>query len=244
VTSPAGAARVVVGALGRPPVADIAAASGSPGAVSLWAAPPGRPPVCGWQSGSLLAQLAPATLLARGATVQLPSPLVTRRDGRRTSQALVRAATAVAGRPACTTWLPAMVDLVLVIVDAAGSPGSPGGLPEVSLDGTAAGEPTVIAAGRRLYLLYPVTGREPGRPLISVWVDGSGERLATIPDPDWQLAGVLGLPGSLDSWALVLAHGTPRHLVPDWPLSPDGPVTIRHQIPPASASPATRGESS
>jgi hypothetical protein len=222
LTAPPGAARAVIAALGCPPAGDTAQ-PGSPGAVSLWAAPPGRAPVCGWQTGSLLAQLAPATLLARGAIVQLASPLVTRRDGRRTSQALLHAATAIAGQPSSVTWLPAAADLVLVIVDAAGTPGI---LPQVSMDG----EPTVIAAGRRRYLLYPVTGREPGQPLLAVRVDSS---------PHWQLAGVLGLPGRLDSWTPVLAGRTAGHLVPDWPLSPHGPVTVQHKT-----TPINRGEPS
>ena len=224
MTAPSGAARAVISALGRPSDAGPA----EPGAVSLRAAPPGRLPVCGWQSGSLLVQVAPAALLARGATVHLPSPLVTRRDGRRTSQALVPAATAVAGQPSCTTCLPAAVNLVLIIVDGVIADGVQGGRfdgPEVSLDGATLGEPAVIAAGRRRHLLYPVTGREPGHPLIPVRVQAG---------PDAELAGVLGLPGSLDGWVQVLTQGTRRHLVPEGPVSPHGPVTIRHQIPTTS----------
>jgi hypothetical protein len=205
VTAPPGAARAVVGALGA-------------------GTEPGRSPVCGWQAGSQLIQVAPAALLARGATVHLPAPLVTRRDGRRTSQALVPAATAVAGQPSCTTCLPAAAGLVLVIVD-----GDPAGHPEVSVDGAATGEPTLIAVGRRLNLLYPVTAREPGHPLI---------RVRVAPHPDAELAGVLSLPGSPGEWARALAQGSPRLPVPEGPVSPNRPVTVRYQIPTTSGEPA------
>jgi hypothetical protein len=116
----------------------------------------------------------------------------------------------MAGQPSCITCLPASVEAVAVIVD--------GTRPEVTFDGAAAGEPTVIAVGRRLHLLYPVTNRE--HPLI---------RVRVAADPDTELAGVLGLPGSLGTWAAVLRAR--RHLVPEGPVSPDGPVTIRYQIP-------------
>jgi hypothetical protein len=201
VTAPPGAARVVISAVGRSPEAG---RSGD-----------GTPRVCGWKSGSLLVQVAPATLLASGATVHLASPLATRRDGRRTSQALVHAARAVASQPSCTTCLPASVDLVLVIVDGTGQP-------EVSLDGAPAGQPVVITAGARRYLLYPATGSEAGRPLIRVRVQAA---------PDCDLAGVLGLPGDLDQWAQALDRGATPQLAPEQLASPPAPVTIRHEIP-------------
>ena len=162
VSAPPGAERMAVSALGRVPGQVVA----GPASVSLRAAPAGRAAVCGWQSGNHLAQVAPATLLARGATVHLPAPLVTRRDGRRTSQALIRAFTAVAGRQSCETWLPAGVDVVMVVVDAhRASPDEPGGLPRVSVDGAAVtGEPTVVVAGHRMSDHYS-QGSPAGSPI-------------------------------------------------------------------------------
>ena len=167
----------------------------------------GELPGCGWESGTLLAQVAPTALLAHRATVHLPVPLLTRRDGQQTSQALVPAATALAGQTSSETWLPADVDLVVVIVD-----DGPGDLPTVTVDGADVAEPTVVAAGRRLHLIHEVTGRTD-RPLLAVRVAAG---------PDRPLAGVLGL-------------GAPRtaHL-PDGPASPEGPVTVRYQPAPVT----------
>lgn len=200
VVAPARAARAVIGTAGRPP-------GGQP-----------RPAAFGWQSGSLLVQVAPAALLASGATVHLASPLITRRGGRRAGQALVRAAHAVAGQPSCVTCLPAAVEVVLVIVDGRGRA-------EVNLDG----EPAVVTAGARRYLLYQVTSREPDKPLISVRVRA---------DADASLAGVLGLPGSPGEWAKALAEGATGHLFASEPASPDGPVTISYQIPTTPGEPS------
>ena len=47
--------------------------------------------------------------------------------------------------------------------------------------------------------------------------------------PDWQLAGVLGLPGTIEAWTSTLTDAKARHLVPDDPLTADGPVTIRYE---------------
>src|SRR5262249_47517217 len=135
VTAPPDAARVAVGAVGRP------------------AAGAAAPRVCGWQSGTLLAQVARATLLAPGASVHLPAPLVTRRDGWRPSRPRGRAAPGVAGRGTVETRLPATIEVVVVIVDAPAGPG-PGALPAVDVDGADVGEPTVVAAGHRLHLVY------------------------------------------------------------------------------------------
>lgn len=78
-------------------------------------------------------------------------------------------------------------------------------------------------------MLYPVTGREPGPPLIRV-------RVAV--GPDAELAGVLGLPGSPGEWATALAQGSPRLPVPEGPVSPHGPVTVRYQIPTTAGEPS------
>ena len=119
--APASAARVVFACLGDAPTGPTGPAGPAgparAGAVSLAAAPFGSPPTAGWQSGSLLTQVGPAVLLGRGATLRLPSPLGTRRDGYRTTEALVLAATAVARVTACETFLPAATDVVVVSVD-------------------------------------------------------------------------------------------------------------------------------
>jgi len=196
--APQEAARVAVGAAGR-------LTAGAAGSV-----------VCGWQSGTLLVQVARAALLAPGASVHLPAPLVTRRDGLRTSQALVRAATAVAGAGTVETRLPATVEVVVVIVDAPAGP-DPGALPAVDVDGADVDEPAVVAAGHRLHLVYAVPG-DPGRPGLAVRVTaGAG----------WRLAGVLGGPGTVDDWTPAITGAGSGVAVPA--PAPAAPVTVRHQ---------------
>jgi large repetitive protein len=200
VTAPPDAARVAFGVVGRP-AADAA----------------GRP-VCGWQAGTLLAQVARATLLAPGASIHLPAPLVTRRDGLRTSQALVRAATAVAGAGAVETRLDPTVEVVVVIVDAPVEPDQ-GALPAVDLDGADIGEPAVVAAGHRLHLVYAIHG-DPDRAALAVRV--------TV-GVDWRLAGVLGGPGTVDDWMPAIT-GAGSGVAVATP-APASPVTVRHQAP-------------
>jgi hypothetical protein len=43
----------------------------------------------------------------------------------------------------------------------------------------------------------------------------------------WQLAGVVGLPGTAAEWAARWNGVVPEQVVPDGPLSPDGAVTAR-----------------
>ena len=117
LTAPDRAARLAITCLGTAPVARDAA----PGAVSRAVAPAGYPATCGWQDSSLLLQVAPAALLARGATVHLPAPLRTWRDGHRVNQAVVPAAAALAGHRACETTLPAGISVLIVILDHRGA---------------------------------------------------------------------------------------------------------------------------
>jgi hypothetical protein len=153
----------------------------SPGAV------PGPATGCGWQSGTLLAQVGPATLLGRRCGVRLSSRLLTRHDGTTTGQALVRATAALTGSRSTETWLPADVVAVVVLVDLVDlEAGTDVGdrLPLVEVRGaTVAGPPVVVATGRRLRLTHEITGREADRPLIMV---------AVTTGPVRRLAGVLG----------------------------------------------------
>jgi hypothetical protein len=210
--APPAAARVAVSSLGRLPAS--AAPTPGPGAVALAAAPAGARAVVGWQAGSLLTQVGPAALLARGASVHLGTALHTRRDGRRTDQALVPAYTAVAGQPSVQTALPASVGLVAVTVDGAD-------LPIVTATGAGLVGPTVIHAGRQTHLLYEVSERTAAR--LTVTVGGRS------------LAGVLGLPGPLADWLPTLSGAGPRHLVPDGPLRHTGHVTVHYDAPPAES---------
>jgi hypothetical protein len=195
VTPPPGAARLAVAAVGR--LADDA-----------------PPPVAGWQAGSLLTQVARATLLAPGASVHLPAPLVTRREGLRTSQALVRAAAAVAGAATVETRLPGTVDVVVVVVDAPAA--DPGALPAVSIEGAALGAPVVVAGGHRVYLAYAVPP-DADRAAVVVRVDAG---------PGWRHAGVLGGAGTVDDWLPALTGAGSGVAVT--PRPPAEPVAVRY----------------
>jgi hypothetical protein len=224
VTAPAGATRVSVEAIG---VADLA----------------DGPTVAGWQSGTLLAQVGRTALLAPGASVHLPAPLLTRRDGQRTAQALVRAATVVGPAASAETRLPATVEVVVVIADA--SPGTePTAPPEVHVDGAECrDEPTAVLAGHRLYLAYALSGPPSAGP------PGASERGAAdptalgAPDPtpsagvtvrvvtggEWQLAGVVGGAGTVEGWLpAITGAGSGVAVAPPVPAAP---VTIRYEAP-------------
>jgi hypothetical protein len=196
VAAPAGAARLVVAAVGRQP-------GGAP------------PPVAGWQAGSLLTQVARATLLAPGASVHLPAPLLTRREGLRTSQALVRAAAAVAGAVTVETRLPGTVEVVVVVVDAPAA-ADPGALPDVSVEGVDLGAPVVVAGGHRAYLAYAVPA-DADRAAVVVRVDAG---------PGWRHAGVLGGAGTVDGWLPALTGAGSGVAVT--PRPPAEPVAVRY----------------
>ena len=73
---PAAANRLAVSCLGEPPPG--LKVEPGPGAVTLAAAAAGRPAAVGWQDASLLARVARAGLLCRGASLRLGAPIVTR----------------------------------------------------------------------------------------------------------------------------------------------------------------------
>jgi hypothetical protein len=202
-----------------------AAVTTPPEAARVAVAAPGRtePGVSGWQSGSLLAQVGRSTLLAPRASVHLEAPLLTRRDGLRTSQALVRAATAVGPADTVETRLRGDVEVVVVIVDApAGA--EPGTLPVVAIDGAAPGEPTVVAGGHRLYLAYSHSATTEG--------SGGGDGTVTVrvtTGAGWELAGVLGGPGNIDDWLPAITGAGSGVAVA--PPVPTGPVTVRYEAP-------------
>ncbi len=208
---PAAANRLAVSCLGEPPPG--LKVEPGPGAVTLAAAAPGRPAAVGWQDASLLARVARAGLLCRGASLRLGAPLLTRAG----IPALIPATAALAGQAASETALPAAVDVVLVILDARGVAVPSAGARVHAAGGTLAAPPIVVAGGRRLHLFYAVEDREEALLRISV----AGEQ--------WVTAGVVGLRGRADEWAAALAGSRPRQLIADGPLTASGSVTVVHE---------------
>jgi hypothetical protein len=208
---PPAASRLVVSCLGTMPE-ELEIVPG-PGAVALAAAARGQAAAAGWQDSALLARVAPAALLGRGASLRLGAPLRPRAGG----PELVPATAALAGQTVSETTLPAAVDVVLVILDARG-PALPSAGPRVLAAGaTLAAPPLVVAGGRRLHLFYTVAERD--EVLLRV----------TVASEAWQTAGVLGLRGRAGEWAQGLAAGSPRQLISDGPLTGAGSVTVVYQ---------------
>ena len=207
---PTAASRLAVSCLGTLP--DGVTIVPGPGAAALAAAPRGRPCGVGWQDALRLAQVGPAALLARGASVRLGAPL--RRGAG--LPALIPATRALADQTACETTMPSSVDVVLVIVDARGG-GVPTGGPRVLSTGATLTSPLVAAGGRRLHLVYEVHDRSA--PLLRIAVAAE----------QWQTAAVMGLPGRAEEWAEMLGTVAPRQLVPDGPLSGSRTVSIEFE---------------
>ena len=209
--TPATASRLVVSCLGMVP--EGLEITPGPGAVALATAARQRAAVVGWQDAALLARVAPAALLGRGASLRLGAPLRARAG----IHALLPATAALAEQNASETTLPSAIDVVLVIVDARGQTLPTAGPRVLATGATLSAPPIVVAGGRRLHLFYAVSDRE-----------GDVLRVAVAGD-QWQTAGVLGLHGRAQEWAQALADGAPRQLIADGPLTASGSVTVVHE---------------
>jgi hypothetical protein len=212
LTIPAAASRLAVTCLGMIP--EGLQITPGPGAVALGGAPRGRICAVGWQDAMLLARVAPAALLARGATLRLGAPV----RGRGGLPSLVSGTRALAGQTASETIMPTAVDVVLVILDARGSVLPAAGPRVLATGATLSTPPQVVAGGRRLHLFYSVGDRQG--PLLRVAVSASG----------WQTAGVLGLRGRAEEWATMLGSTAPRQFVPVGPLTASGGVTVNFEL--------------
>jgi hypothetical protein len=200
-TAPAGAARVAVATVGQ--------------------ATSGEPKVAGWQSGTLLAQVGRTALLAPGASVHLATPLLTRRHGQPTAQALLRAADVINSADTVTTRLPADTEVVVIVLDAAPN-ADPSDLPPIAIDGSPPEQaPTVVAAGHRLRLLYAVT------PAAATPAERRNVKVTVDTGDQWHLAGVLGSRGEVEDWLPAITGQGPGVAVAT--PAPTAPVIVRYQ---------------
>jgi len=98
----------------------------------------------------------------------------------------------------------------------------------VAVDGKRLGAtPLVVVGGRRKVLLYDVAPDDtaPKRQQFGVTIASrSGLRLA----------GVLGMAGTAQEWAVRMNGQVPPNLVLDGPLVPHGEVRVRLVLPPPS----------
>jgi hypothetical protein len=89
----------------------------------------------------------------------------------------------------------------------------------LALDGaTLNNTPIRILGGRRRMLLYDVTQVTQGADHITV---------AAASLTGWRFAGIIGLTGNAQEWAVRFNGTIPQQLVQDGPLTPNGSVTVR-----------------
>jgi hypothetical protein len=220
VPIPAEAAGVAIGCLGKTPDR-INAPGGGFAALSFETARSGADVACGWQSANMLVQVGPGALLGRGACVVLSRATVTSRGRQSTTQAVVRALDTVGDLAGVETWLPASVGVVMVLLDQQDPTAASDGDLSIAADGaTLAVPPARVVGGRRKALLYDVVDHDRTADHLVVAV---ASRAA------WRVAGVVGLPGRAQEWAVRFNGNLPEHLVPDGPLTPDGRLTVRFE---------------
>ena len=189
------------------------------GAVSSVVAAPGAVAAVGWQSGNLLPQVTPTSLLARGASLILRKPYTGLFNGQKVAQAMTKVSAALAAQSGLETWLPKSIGVVMIILDQRDANAAGAGDLDIACQGATLTVPPVVGAGgRRRALLYDVAARDDKAEHITVAVGSQS---------GWALAGVVGLWGSAAEWAARLHGSVPPQLVPDGPLTPGGEVRVR-----------------
>jgi len=225
VPVPAGTVIAVVESLGNLPATAKAPAPAF-GAISSTFAPAQQQAAVGWQAGSTLFQVGPTRLMARGASLRLPGNFASRTLGQTSSFGTAVASDVMAGQAGVETQLPANITVVMIALDLADATAAATADDlAISLSGATLFVPPmrVSSANRRL-LLYDVAKDSTGTGPITVSV------ASTV---SWNIAGVIGVPGSAQEWATQLAAGIPNCFIPRGPITPDGSLTVTW-TPPAT----------
>ena len=191
--------------------------------------------IAGWQTGNLLPQVGSTTLLGRRSVVVLPQVAATIKSRQPSAQAMVQLSSAMANQPGVETWLPLATAVVGVLLDVEDLCGAADGDLAIGATGaTLSSPPLRVIGGRRKLLLYDVLKRDEKAAHIVISVAShAGARMA----------GIVGLAGSAQEWAIRFNGSVPEHLVPDGPSTPDGEITARISSPanqpqPTPGSPA------
>ena len=214
---PAGTTRFVAMCLGTPPTA--ANYGNGFGVISASAAPRSDVAATGWQSASMLMQAGASILLGRGASIRLPRPFTPFRSGLKTNQTVIRASEVMRDETATETSLPVATGVVMILLDQEDATAAAGGDLGIAADGaTLATPPLRVEGGRRRALLYQVSQTTQGATSIVV---------STASVTGWRVAGVVGLAGQAQEWAVRMNGGIPEHLVPQGPLTPNGQINVR-----------------
>jgi hypothetical protein len=216
IALPARCAMVAVMCLGKPGIAEVPAGFG---AVSSLAAPAGRLAASGWQVGNLSPQVGATTVLGRGACLTLPQANTPTRSRQKLSQAMVHLFEAMTDQVGAETWLPPTIGVVMILLDREDATAAGDGDLSLAVQGAALVSPPLrVLGGKRKALLYNVTGVKPDTDHLTVGVASKA---------GWRVAGVAGLPGHAQEWAVRWNGQIPEQIVSDGPLAPDGSVTVR-----------------
>ena len=172
-------------------------------------------PVVGWQSHTPLIVAGDTTLLARGATLRLSSPLPPR-----ITSGSIMASDAIGAQRAVETLLPVAVRAIAIIVDDNDTTlgGEVADTLAISSQGAVlTSDPIIVAAGSRTVLLYDV---------LAIDGDATTIRIPVAFAESWTLCGVLGLQATAATWATLLTTADLDTLVENGPLTPLGSSTL------------------
>ena len=215
VSLPDTCALIAVSCLGK---TDVQSAAGF-GALSLQAGLGQHKPIVGWQTGNLLPQVSGTSLLGRGCCLRLAQHNPLRRRNQQTSHAMVRLGSAMLDKTAVETLLPTTLSVLLILLDQNDASAAAHGDLQIAATGiTLAPAPLRVEGGTRRAFLYTVQARDAKAPYATVAVASLA---------GWRIAGVLGLPGTAQEWAVSMNGGIPAQLVSNGPFTPDGQITVR-----------------
>lgn len=189
------------------------------GVISLAHAPQGTSAIAGWQVGNHAPQISGRALLTRGSSLLLSTHHVPSHSKQKTSDALVAISYAIADQVGSETRLPLSIDTIVVLLDKQDADAANTGDLAIGVTGAdVQAPPLIVVGGQRTALLYAIINRDPKAVNINVAV-GSLK--------GWALAGVIGMQGSAQSWAVRWNGKVPEHIVPDGALTPNGSVIVR-----------------
>ena len=188
------------------------------GAVMSAVAPLNEIAASGWQSGNVFPQLGPATILARGSVIVLPTPSVASTNRQRSTTAMIAISAVVASQPGLETWLPKDIGVVMILLDRQDASAAAAGDLTIACPDATLSAPLTGVAGDRTALLYDVAAHVAGATRVTI---------AIVSKAGWTLAGVIGLHGTAKEWAAQMNGAVPPNLVDDGPLTSSGAVNVR-----------------
>lgn len=175
--------------------------------------------IAGWQTGNLLPQVGSTSLLGRRCLIFVPQVAATIKSGQPSAQAMIRLSAAMVDQPGVETWLPLDTAVVGVLLDVEDlCTAADGDLAIGITGGTLSTPPLRVVGGRRKLLLYDVLTRD----------DKSAHLIISVASHSGaSMAGIVGLAGTAQQWAIRFNGSVPEQLVPDGPSTPHGEITAK-----------------